>query len=183
METSAGDTFILQPSEEARANLLGVPLDTFEGHEGLYLTVVSTQGRHNLSELLRPYHDRFRQEPPARTVALRDRAQKLLPMFKARYQRKGLMEPLTFLVRAPFEVHPERDGEAIAERLWAEVVSWDDDKLLGKLVDGAAHTTEWRKGAQVEVEEEMVDAIALGREGRPLDEEEMMTLLNAERPM
>jgi len=183
VETSAGDTFILQPSEEARVNLLGVPLDTFEGHEGLYLTVVSTQGRHNLSELLKPYHDRFRQEAPERSAYLRDRAQKLLPMFKARDQRKGLMEPLTFLARAPFEVHPEGDGESIAEHLWLEVVGWEEGKLLGKLIDGAAHTTEWRKGAQVEVEEEMVDAIALGREGRPLDEEEMMTLLNAERPM
>ena len=58
---------MLVPSEEARANLLGVPLDTFEGHEGLFLTVVSPLGRHNTGELLRPYRERFEKEPEERS--------------------------------------------------------------------------------------------------------------------
>lgn len=178
--TSEGDGFMVQPSEEARVSLYGVSHEAFEGHEGLYLTVVSAEGRHNVSELLKPYHDRFEQEPPERTAALRARAQALMPMFKARFDRKGLMEPLTFLVRAPFEVHP--DGDPVIERLWLEVVKWEDHRLVGKLVDGATHTTEWRKGAHVEVQPEQVDAIAVGREGRTLEQEEMMNLLNAERP-
>lgn len=178
--TSEGDGFMVQPSEEARVNLYGVSHEAFEGHEGPFFTVVSAQGRHTVSELLKPYHDRFEQEPPERTAALRERAQALLPMFKARFDRKGLMEPLTFLVRAPFQVHPE--DEPVVERLWLEVVKWEDQRLVGKLVDGATHTTEWRKGAHVEIEPQQVDAIALGREGRTLEQEEMMALLNAERP-
>ncbi|HEY0095161.1 MAG TPA: DUF2314 domain-containing protein, partial [Archangium sp.] len=101
--------------------------------------------------------------------------------FKARFLRKGLMEPLAFLVRAPFETHPE--GETLNEQLWMEVVSWDDATVVGRLVDGAVHTTEWRKGAHVEVAEADVNALALSREGRTLDEDEVRALLNAERPM
>src|SRR5262249_53216993 len=41
VETSAGLQFLLIPSEEARTTLMGVPLETFEGHEGLFFTVVS----------------------------------------------------------------------------------------------------------------------------------------------
>lgn len=179
--TSEGDGFMVQPSEEARVSLLGVALESFEGHEAHYLTAVSAQGRHTLSELLKPYHERFEQEPEERTRELRQKSQAMLPMFKARFDRKGLMEPMTFLVRAPFEVHPE--GDPVIEQLWLEVVGWDDGKLVGKLVDGATHTTEWRKGAHVEIDQEQVNAIALGREGRTLDPDEMMLLLNAERPM
>ncbi len=179
--TSEGDGFMVQPSEEARVSLLGVSLDAFEGHEAHYLTAVSATGRHNLSELLKPYHERFEQEPVERTLELRTRSQALLPMFKARFDRKGLMEPMTFLARAPFQVHPET--EPVTEQLWLEVVGWEDGKVIGKLVDGATHTTEWRKGAHVEIDQEQVNAIALGKEGRTLDPEEMMVLLNAERPM
>jgi hypothetical protein len=181
VETSNGESFILLPSEEARTNLMGVPLETFEGHEGLFFTVVSPEGRHNIAGILRPYRERFEQEPQERTDALRRQAQNLLPAFKSRFQRKGLMEPTTFLVRAPFVTHPE--GEPVEEHLWVEVVGWDDEKVVGRLVDGAAHTTEWRKGAHVEVAETQIDAIAVGREGRTLDEAEMMALLIAERPM
>ncbi|XXF81577.1 DUF2314 domain-containing protein [Myxococcaceae bacterium GXIMD 01537] len=181
VSTSEGQTFTLVPSEEARANLLGVPLEAFEGHEGLFLTVVSPLGRHNTAELLRPYRERFEKEPEARTDALRRDAQAQLPAFKARFQRKGLMEPLTFLVRAPFETHPE--GEAVVENLWLEVVAWEEGSAVGRLVDGAVHTTEWRKGAHVEVDEREVNSLAITREGRILDEEEMRALLVAERPM
>jgi uncharacterized protein YegJ (DUF2314 family) len=179
--TSEGQTFMLVPSEEARANLLGVPLEAFEGHEGLFLTVVSPLGRHNTAELLRPYRERFVREPEARTDAMRRDAQAVLPAFMARFQRKGLMEPLTFLVRAPFETHPE--GETVVEHLWLEVVAWEEGTVVGKLVDGAVHTTEWRKGAHVEVDERELNALAITREGRMLDEEEMRALLVAERPM
>jgi hypothetical protein len=102
VHTSEGQTFLLMPSEEARANLLGVPLETFEGHEGLFLSIVSPLGRHNTAELLRPYRERFIPEPEERTEQLRHDSQTLLPAFKARFYRKGLMEPLTFLVRALF---------------------------------------------------------------------------------
>jgi len=161
-------------------NLLGVPLETFEGHEGLFLTVVSPQGRHNTAELLRPFRERFAQEPTEQTESMHVEAQALLPAFKARFLRKGLMEPLAFLVRAPFETHPE--GETLNEQLWMEVVSWEDSLVVGRLVDGAVHTTEWRKGAHVEVPEADVNALALAREGRTLEEDEVRALLNAERP-
>lgn len=181
VHTSEGQSFTMVPSEEARVNLLGVPLETFEGHEALFLSVVSPLGRHNTAELLRPYRERFVPEPEERTESLRVESQALLPAFKARFQRKGLMEPLTFLVRAPFETHPE--GQAVEENLWMEVVLWEEGTVVGKLVDGAVHTTEWRKGAQVEVDEEHINALAISREGRTLDEEEMRALLIAERPM
>ncbi len=179
--TSEGQTFMLVPSEEARTNLLGVPLEAFEGHEGLYLTVVSPEGRHNTAELLRPFRERFVQEPEEHTEAMHREAQRLLPAFKARFLRRGLMEPLSFAVRAPFETHPE--GEAVTEQLWLEVLSWEDATLVGRLVDGAVHTTEWRKGSHVEVDESEVNALAVSREGRPPDDEEVRTLLEAERPM
>jgi Uncharacterized protein conserved in bacteria (DUF2314) len=181
VHTSEGQSFMLVPSEEARVNLLGVPLETFEGHEALFLSVVSPLGRHNTAELLRPYRERFIPEPEERTEALRAEAQALLPAFKARFGRKGLMEPLTFVVRAPFETHPE--GQAVEENLWLEVVAWEEDTVVGKLVDGAVHTTEWRKGAHVEVDEEQINALAISREGRTLEEDEMRALLIAERPM
>jgi len=179
--TSEGQPFMVVPSEEARANLLGVPLETFEGHEGLFLTVVSPLGRHNTSQLLAPYRERFTHEPEEQTESMRREAQALLPSFLARFQRRGLMEPLTFLVRAPFDTHP--DGNTVVENLWLELMARDDGTLVGKLVDGAVHTTEWRKGAHVEVEETQVNALAISREGRALDEGEIRALLNAERPM
>ncbi len=181
MGTSEGQSFMLVPSEEARTNLLGVPLETFEGHEGLFLTVVSPQGRHNTTELLRPFRERFAQEPEEKTESMHQETQALLPAFKARFLRRGLMEPLAFLLRAPFQTHPE--GQEVAEQLWMEVLSWDDSTVVGRLVDGAVHTTEWRKGAHVEVPESEVNALALSREGRPLDEDEVRALLIAERPM
>jgi hypothetical protein len=181
VETSSGQSFMLLPSEEARGNLLStIPLETFEGHESDFLTIVSPEGRHTAGDLLRPYRDRFEKEPEERTAELRTQARTLLPAFKARFQRKGLMEPITFLVRAPFETHPE--GDPVTEDLWVEVLSWEEEKLTGKLVDGAAQTTEWRKGAAVEVAEEQVNALAVGREGRALEEDEMRNLLQAERP-
>ncbi len=181
VHTSEGQSFMMVPSEEARVNLLGVPLETFEGHESRFLSVVSPLGRHNTGELLRPYRERFVPEPEERTESLRMETQALLPAFKARFQRKGLMEPLTFLGRAPFETHPE--GQPVEENLWMEVVAWEEGTVVGKLVDGAVHTTEWRKGAHVEVDEEDLNALAMSREGRTLDEEEIRALLIAERPM
>jgi hypothetical protein len=181
VDTSAGATFMMVPSEDARLNLFGVSSETFEGHEGMFLTVVSPDGRHNVAELLKPYRDRFETESEEETEALTEQAQRLLPAFKARFQRKGLMEPMTFLVRAPFEAHPR--GENVNENLWVEVLTWEDEGLVGKLVDGGQHTTEWRKGAQVELEEDQINSIALGREGRTLDEDEMGQLLGSEKPM
>ena len=180
METSNGEAFMLVSSEEARHGMLGVPLETFEGHESEYWTVVSPEGRHTTSELLRPYRSRFEQEDPTRSEALASQAARLRPAFKARFHRRGLMEPLTFLVRAPFETHP--DGDAVQENLWLEVLAWEEERITGKLVDGAAQTTEWRKGAAVEIDEDSVNAVAMGRDGRPLDDEEMQGVLLAERP-
>ncbi|HEY1905143.1 MAG TPA: DUF2314 domain-containing protein [Myxococcaceae bacterium] len=180
METSNGEAFMLVSSEEARHGMLRVSPDTFEGHEGEYWTVVSPEGRHTTSELLRPYRSRFEQEDPTRSQALAAQAARLRPAFKARFHRRGLMEPLTFLVRAPFETHP--DGEAIQENLWLEVLAWEEGRITGKLVDGAAHTTEWRKGATVEIDEDSINAVAMGRDGRPLEDEEMQGVLLAERP-
>ena len=180
VETSNGGGFMVVPSDEARVSLMGLDLELFEGHEGLFFTVVSPEGRHNISEILRPYRERFEEEDPEKTEELKTQAQRLLPAFKARYMRKGLMEPLTFLVRGPFLVHPET--EPVVEHLWAEVAHWEEGKVIAKLVDGAMHTTEWRKGAHVEIEESDIEAIAVGRDGRTLEEEEMMELLVAERP-
>jgi len=175
------EQFMLLPSEEARTSLMGIPLTTFDGHEGPFLTIVSAEGRHTIADLLKPYRDRFEAEPEERTQSLAAQARELLPAFKARFLRRGLMEPLTFLVRAAFETHPE--GGAAEELLWVEVLVWGDDALTGKLVDGAAKTTEWRKGVQVEVEEERINAIGLQRDGEALTDEDMRTLLLAEKPM
>jgi len=179
--TSAGLSFMLVPSEEARTKLMGVPLDSFEGHEGVYFTIVSADGRHTVAELLRPYRTRFEQETPEEAEALLKQAQQLLPAFKARFHRRGLMEPITFLARSSFDIHPTA-GES-TEDLWFEILTWEDQVLVGKMVDGGSHTTEWRKGATVEVEEDQINAIALGREGKTLEEEEMGRLLTAERPV
>jgi hypothetical protein len=182
LPVDTGDaSFMLMPSEEARRSLMGVPLDAFEGHEGLFLTVLSGSGRHNVTELLTPYRDHFEDESPERAEALRQLAQALMPAFKARFLRKGLMEPLSFRVRAPFESHP--DGEPVQEDLWAEVVAWEGDKVVARLVDGGAHTTEWRKGAHVRLEESTINAIALGHEGRVMEDEQLRHVLAAERPI
>jgi hypothetical protein len=178
--TSEGQAFMLLPSEEARTTLMGVPLEAFEGHESQFLTVVSMEGRHVITDLLRPYHQRFEKETAEETEVLRDQAKRLLPAFKARFSRRGLMEPLTFLVRAPFESHP--DNQTLEEDLWVEVVVWEEGMLLGKLVDGGTHTTEWRKGAHVEFSEDQINAVGVHREGRPLDEDELRQLLLAEKP-
>lgn len=181
VETGDGESFMLLPSEEARTNLMGVPLDTFEGHEGPFMTVVSANGRHTLAGLLKQYREHFAEEDPEKTEGLRLQSQELLPAFKARFLRKGLMEPLTFLVRAPFEVNPDR--ESLNENLWIEVLTWESSEIVGKIVDGSAKTTEWRKGAQVELEESQINAIGIARDGHPLDGEEMRALLLAEKPM
>jgi hypothetical protein len=180
VETSTGAAFMLLPSEEGRLNLFGVSSETFEGHEGLFYTVVSGDGRHSVAEILRPYRERFEDESEEEAEALRGVAAELMPAFKARFQRKGLMEPMTFIVRAPFESHPGE--ETVTENLWVEVLTWGDDQVVGKLVDGGQHTTEWRKGAHVEVQENTVNAIALQREGKHLEDEEMRRLLLAEKP-
>ncbi len=74
------------------------------------------------------------------------------------------MEPWTYLVRSGFETHPE--GDPVVENLWVEVLAWDAEKLVGKLVDGAVHTTEWRKGTHVEVDESEINALAVSHEGQ-----------------
>ncbi len=189
--TSVGMGFQLLPCDEARRNLFGVGAETFDGHESHFLTVVSPEGRHSLSEVLSQYRDRFEEETAEETEALLKKAKAMLPPFKARFGRKGLMDPLTFAIRAPFEVHPEAaknsipsaQGDAEEEQLWVEVLRWEEATLVGKLVDGGETTTEWRKGAHVEIEESQINAIALSREGRTLDEDEMKSLLLAERPM
>ncbi len=180
--TSVGDGFVVLPSEEARTNLFGIGPDAFEGHGDFYYTIVSPEGRHSMTEVLHQYRDRFVEESPEEADKRRNLAKELMGAFKARFLRKGLMDPLAFLVRAPFEVHP--NGAAPTEEmLWAEVIAWEDDTLIAKLVDGGKLTTEWRRGAHVEVEESQLNAIALSREGRTLDEEEMRGILLAERPM
>lgn len=180
LETSAGAGFMLVPSDEARRTLFGFDPEVFDGHEGHYWTVVSSDGRHSLAEILRPYRGRFESESPEESDALLSEVAELLPSFQARFQRKGLMDPLTFLVRVPFESHPK--GETVTENLWVELVTWTEEGLVGKLVDGGQHTTEWRKGAMVEFDEGQINAIALGREGRTLENEEMKSILVAERP-
>lgn len=174
------EAFRLVPSEEARRTLMGISHEAFENHEGLFLTVLSASGRHNVSELLAPYRQQFEEEDPEETEQLRQLAQALLPAFKARFLRKGLMEPLSFRVRATFESHPE--GEAVEEDLWIDVLVWENDALIGKLIDGGEHTTEWRKGAQVKVDESSINAIALAHEGRMLEQEELQSVLAAELP-
>lgn len=190
--TSVGMGFQLLPCDEARRNLFAVPSETFDAHESHFLTVVSPEGRHSLSEVLAQYRDRFEDETPEEAEDLLKHAKAMLPAFKARFGRKGLMEPLTFAIRAPFEVHPEggkglspppEAKEVEEEQLWVEVLQWEEGTLVGKLVDGGETTTEWRKGAHVEIEESQINAIALSREGRTLDEDEMKSLLLAERPM
>lgn len=184
VSTSVGRAFTLVPSEEGRTSLYAnVDPETFEGHESTFLTVVTDEGKHAMGEILVHYRDRFEDETEEEARSLQLRAERLLPSFKARFQRRGLMEPLTFLVRAPFEVHPDGEkGEVDEELLWVEVVQWEEGSLLGRLVDGGQSSTEWRKGSHVEVDDGQVNALALSREGRSLEPEEMEALLQAERP-
>ena len=182
VETGEGDGFMLQPSESARAKLLGLGMDFFEGHEGAYFTIVSADGRHTVSEVLAPYRGRFDEEEPELTERLQSHAQQNLQAFKGRFLRKGLMEPTQFLVRVRFETHPDPEGEPVQEDLWAEVLAWEEGSLVARLVDGSSQTTEWRKGVQVELEESRVNALAVAREGRTLDVQELEALLGAERP-
>jgi len=174
---------VMVPADEARTSLLSVDQEIFAGHEQHCLTVVSPELKHAMSELLEQYRERFEEESEEETAAMRALSERLLPLFKARFQRKGLMEPLTFVVRAPFEVHPEGEkGEVEEEQLWLEVLTWDDETVIGRLTEGGELTTEWRKGAQVEVDETQINALALTREGRQLEVEEMEALLKAELP-
>jgi hypothetical protein len=183
ISTSVGMGFQLLPSDEARANLYQVDPESFTGHTQDFVSVVSPEGRHGMSDILKHYRGRFEEESPDEAEAKQDIATRLLPIFKGRYMRKGLMEPLSFLVRAPFEVHPEgQNGTREQEQLWVEVVQWDEDNLIGKLVEGGTRTTEWRKGSHVEVDDSQINALAVSREGRQLDPEEMERLLQLERP-
>ncbi len=182
VSTSVGLPFQLVPSEEARMALHFEP-ELFVGHLDERRTIVSTSGKHSLGDVLKHYRERFLKESDEEAASHLKVAKRSLPTFKARFFRKGLMEPLTFLVRAAFEVHPQGvDGPPESEKLWAEVISWDDNVVVGKLTEGCHATTEWRKGAQVEVNESQVDAIALHRDGRPLDAEAMENMLREERP-
>jgi hypothetical protein len=181
--TSVGLGFQLLPSDEGRANLYQVDEEHFTAHAQGFVTVVSPEGRHGMSDILEHYRDRFEEETDEEARAKQDMTTRLLPIFKGRFMRKGLMEPLTFLVRAPFEVHPEgEDGPAEQEQLWVEVVQWDDETLVGKLVEGGTRTTEWRKGSHVEVDDSQINALAVSREGRQLEPAELEQLLQLERP-
>ncbi len=182
--TSVGMAFTLLPSDEGRASLYSSnDMDAFDGHAERSLTVVSAEGKHTMGEILVQYRERFEDESEDEARALSALAERLLPAFKARFQRRGLMEALTFLVRAPFETHPDGDqGEADEEVLWVEIVQWNDSSLIGKLVDGGQTSTEWRKGSHVEVDDTQINAIGLSREGKTLEPEEMEALLQAERP-
>jgi len=185
ISTSVGMGFQLMPSDEARTNLFqgGLDPESFTGHTVGFAAVVSPEGRHGMADVLKHYRDRFEEESEDEAEKKASVATRLLPLFKGRYQRKGLMEPLTFLVRAPFEVHPEgQAGSADQEQLWVEVVQWDDDTLIGKLVDGGTRTTEWRKGSHVEVDDSQINALAVSREGKQLEPDEMERLLQLERP-
>lgn len=184
VSTSVGLGFQLLPSNEARSNLYGVDPDTFVGHSpASYLAVVTPEGRHAMSEILQHYRDRFTAESDAEAEKKQSEATRQLPLFKGRFLRKGLMEPLTFLVRAPFEVHPEgARADAEQEQLWVEVVQWGEDSLIGKLVEGGTRTSEWRKGSHVEVDDAQINALAVAREGRQLEPDEMERLLQLERP-
>jgi hypothetical protein len=180
--TSVGMGFQLLPSGEGRANLYQVDPEIFTGHTNDFVSVVSPEGRHGMTDILKHYRDRFEEESEDEAEAKQDVATRLLPLFKGRYMRKGLMEPLTFLVRAPFEVHPEGSDQPEQELLWVEVVQWDEENLIGKLVEGGTRTTEWRKGSHVEVDDSQINALAVAREGRQLEPEEMERLLQLERP-
>jgi uncharacterized protein YegJ (DUF2314 family) len=182
VSTSVGMAFTLLPCEEARTNLFIAP-ESFDGHLLGYLTVVSPEGRHSMGEILQHYREQFEEESDEEAEAQQELATRLLPQFKARFLRRGLMEPLGFVVRAPFEVHPAGDGGEVAEEhLWVEVVSWTEEGIIGRLVDGGQTTTEWRKGAHVAIDESQINALGVTREGRMLDPDELEALFKAERP-
>ena len=181
VSTSVGRGFTLVPAEEGRTTLYAnADPEVFDGHESTFITVVTDEGKHAMGEILIHYRERFEEESDEEARRLQDQADRLLPSFKARFQRRGLMEPMTFLVRAPFEVHLE--GEVGEEQLWVEVIQWEEASLVGRLVDGGQTSTEWRKGSHVEVDDGQVNALGVSREGRSLDPEEMEALLQAERP-
>jgi hypothetical protein len=181
--TSVGEGFMLLPCDEGRVNLVGVDNELTIDHQADMITVVGIDRRHSLSDILGQYRSRFEQENEEESAHYLKTATRLKPTFKSRFLRRGLMEPLAFLVRAPFEVHPaDGNEETELEQLWIEVVQWDEHALIGKLVDGAARTSEWRKGAHVEVDDDQINAVALKRAERMLELEEMEQLLKAELP-
>lgn len=183
VSTSVGRAFTLLPAEEGRTQHAGQDLEAFDGHQATYLTVVTDEGKHAMGEILAHFRERFEEETEDEARALQDRADRFMPAFKARFRRRGLMEPLMFLVRAPFEVHPDGErGEPGEELLWVEVLQWEEKSLVGRLVDGGRTSTEWRKGSHVEVDESQINALGLNREGRSLEGEEIEALLQAERP-
>lgn len=183
VSTSVGRQFTMVPSEEARTNLPNVNPELFEGHEAQLVAIVTPEGKHALGEMLEQYRDRFEDETEEEAAKLKAQAEKLMPVFKARFLRKGLMEPMGFVVRAPFEVHPDGEDEAADdEQLWAEVITWEEGKVIGRLVDGGESTTEWRKGAHVEIDESQINALAVTRDGRTLEPQELQQLLQAELP-
>lgn len=183
VSTSVGRQFILVPSEEARTNVPGLDPEIFEGHDAQMVAIVTPEGKHGLGEMLEQYRGRFEEETEEEAAGMKALADKLLPLFKSRFLRKGLMEPMGFAVRAPFEVHPDgEDGEPDDEQLWAEVITWDEGKVIGRLVDGGETTTEWRKGAHVEIDESQINALAVTRDGRTLEPQELQALLESELP-
>ena len=165
------------------ASAWGMPYASVAVGAKLVFYAGALDARHGMTDILKHYRARFEEETAAEATEKQSVASRLLPIFKGRYMRKGLMEPLTFLVRAPFEVHPNgTESEPEQELLWVEVVQWDEDNLVGKLVEGGTRSTEWRKGSHVEVDDSQINALAVAREGRQLEPEEMEQLLQLERP-
>jgi len=163
VETSTGASFTLLPSEEGRLNLFGVTAETFEGHEGSSTpwsraTAATAWPRFcALPRALRRRERRRDRRAARRSPGLAARVQGALPAQgpdgTAHVPRNGRRSSRT----------RRRDGH---ENLWVEVISWGDEQVIGKLVDGGQHTTEWRKGAQVEVAEDTINAIAVQRDGK-----------------
>ena len=118
---------------------------------------------------------------PAGTFALGDVTVPPQVSIKGAGYAKTILDARKF--QAGLRILDVRPAGESTEDLWFEILTWEDQVLVGKMVDGGSHTTEWRKGATVEVEEDQINAIALGREGKTLEEEEMGRLLTAERPV
>ncbi len=86
VSTSVGMGFQLLPSDEGRSNLYQVDPEAFTGHTQGFVTVVSPEGRHGMTDILKHYRDRFEEEID-RGAAEAERRRRQAPAARVQGQR------------------------------------------------------------------------------------------------
>lgn len=171
MRTTLGGTFMVVADCERKGA-------AYCAQSAGFLTVLGGSGTHTVCALLAPYLEAANLGDGHEVYG---NVETLLPAFKARFLRRGLLEPITFMVRAAFEITP-RDGLRAEESLWLEIVHWNGHQVIGKLLAAARASTEWRKGSQVQVDETQISALGMNRNGKQVPLPEVAGILQGERP-